>query len=814
MFSNYFKMAWRNLLGRKVYSFINILGLSIGMTCCLLIFQYVAFEYSFDRFHENGSNLYRVLQAYAREGDELDRGGAFTAQSLAPALLRDVPEIRYITRLHSDNAIVSSDVHPDRVFEEDGVLYADSSFLEMFTFPLDAGDPATALEPGTALLSESAARKYFGTVAARGQVLKVVGLVGKSYRVAGVFRDVPANSHLRFDILLPVDDLLSGEDYRSEPEGGWSWNNFSTYVQLYPNADPAAAARKMTAVYLDHRGEVIRQQGARAALNLQPLKEIHLDAEVAGPLDLVMGSHRTVYFFVVIGLITLLIALVNYINLATARAASRAREVGVRKVIGAKRGQLVRQFLSESALTNIAAAVLAVTLESALIPVVNELAETRLTAVLWMNPGFWAAFLTTLAAGTLLAGLYPAFVLSSFKPVSVLKGRTGSFAAQLWLRRALVVFQFTASVALLAGTSVVYHQLTFMRRMDLGLNLERVLTVQGPRILPENSDVTTATATLLQELRRLPVVRQAATSSSLPGQGFNWNGASIRRAADDPAHAIRGVATYIDTSFAALYGLHLIAGSGFDHATLSQPEDAPWPVILNETAVKALGFISAAEAIDQPLNIGGYDARIMGVYKDFHWSSAHDVRQNVVFGPTAAGRQVSLRLATPDLQKAIRDVGEIYGRLFPGNVFHYEFADEAFDQQYRNDQRFATLFSMAAGMAIFIACLGLFGLAAFTAQQRTKEIGMRKVLGATVSNIVSLLSADFLKLVLAGFLLAVPITWYGMNRWLENFAYRIEIGPTVFLVAGLAAIFIALATVSWQSVRTARANPIDSLRNE
>ena len=814
MLRNYFKIAFRNLLSKKGFSAINILGLSIGMMCCLLIFQYVAFEYSFDRFHKNKENLYRVLQGYARGSDDLDMGGTFTAQALAPALEKAVPEIVGITRLHSDNAIISSPSRPERVFEEDRILYADPDFLKMFSFPLLAGDASSAMKPGTVLLSVSAAEKFFGTANPQGQTIDVAGAVEKSYQVAGVFQDVPANSHLQFDFLLPMDDLLRGEGYSNEPEGGWSWNNFSTYVQLHPDADRTSVERKMTDVLLTYRGEVIRQQGARVALGVQPLEDIHLNADVTGAVDIVTGSYRTVYFFLVVGLITLIIALVNYVNLATARAVNRSREVGVRKVVGARRGQLVMQFLCESALTNIAAAVIAIALATLLVPVVNDLAETQLTAAMWTNAGFWLSLCIILVTGTLLAGLYPAFVLSSFRPAAVLKGKSGSFTAHLWLRRGLVVLQFAASIVLVAGTAIVSNQLNYMRRMDLGLDLEQVLTVPAPRILPPETDRAAATATFLQELRRLPAVRQAAASSSLPGQGFNWNGAAIRKSTDDEANAIRGVATYIDSAFAELYGLKLMAGREFADVTIPEGEDAPWMIIVNETAAKALGFPSPADVVGEALNIGGYDARVIGVYEDFRWSSAHEEQQSIVFGPTQGGRHISLRFSTSDLPAAISEVQALYSQLFPGNVFRYAFADESFDQQYKNDQRFARLFTISAGMAIFIACLGLLGLVAFTAQQRTKEIGMRKVLGATVPNIVALLSKDFLKLVGLGFLLAVPLAWYIMDQWLQNFPYRIEINAGIFILSGSVALLIALATVSWQSVQAALANPVESLRNE
>ena len=814
MLGNYFKIALRNLLGKKGFSIINILGLSIGMTCCLLIFQFVSFEYSFDRFHENEANIYRILQAYAGEGDQLDIGHSYTAQALAPALDAKVPEILHITRLHSDNAVVSTDARPGEVFEEDRILYADSAFLNMFTFPLVSGDMQNALQPGTAMISESAAKKYFGMDNAEGQVLEVTGAIAKSYRITGVFRDVPANSHLQFHLLLPIEDLLRGEDYRNEPEGGWSWNNFSTYVQLHPQADIRFTENKMTETYLRYRGEVIREQGGRAAIHVQPLKDIHLNAEILGAVDIANGSYRTVYFFLVVGLITLVIALVNYVNLATARAVNRSREVGVRKAVGARRAQLVIQFLCESTLTNLAAAIVAVALAGILMPVVNDLAETQLSVAQWMNPRFWITFLLTLFITSLLSGLYPAFVLSSFRPAAILKGKSGSFPAHVLFRRGLVVLQFAASIVLVAGTAIVYNQLGYMRSMDVGLELDRVLTVAAPRVLPEGSDRAMLTSTFLQELRRLPGIGHVASSSSLPGQGFNWNGAAIRKATDEPAAAIRGVATYIDTAFATVYGLELIAGSEFGDVTISEDEEAPWMVMINETATRSLGFTSPLMAVNQALNIGGYDAQVIGVYKDFNWSSAHEARQSIVFGPTRTGMQISLQLSGSDLPPIIASVESLYRTHFPGNVFRHSFADEAFDQQYRNDRRFARLFTISAAMAIFIACLGLLGLVAFTAQQRRKEIGMRKVLGATVTNIVALLSQDFLKLVLAGFLLAIPVAWYIMDEWLQNFAYRIEITAGIFLLSGFVALVIALLTVSWQSVQAAMANPVDSLRND
>jgi putative ABC transport system permease protein len=814
MFRNQLLVAFRNLLRKRDFSLINLIGLSIGLTCCLLIFQFVIYEYSFDRFHVNEPHLYRVLQSYARKGEPLQDGGAYTAQALAPVLKERVPEVAAVTRLHSDNVVLWDEDHPDRVFEDDGVLYADPAFVSMFSFSFLSGDPAKALQPGTALLSASAAKKYFGKEDATGEVLHVIGILNKSFTVSGVFANLPSNSHLRFDILLPTHNLLQESDYRTEPEGGWSWNNFATFVQLIPGTSTEEVAKKISDVYLSFRGEILEQSGGIGGLNLQPLGDIHLNEAIDAPGNIVTGSYKTVYFFLVIGCITLVIALLNYINLATARAIQRAKEVGVRKAIGARKDQLVFQFLSESSLVVFLAALLSLAFATALMPWVNNLAGTNLSIALWSHPYFLATVTITIIVAILLAGLYPAFVLSSFGPATVLKGRSATLGGQGLLRKSLVVVQFVACIFLIAGTVTVLHQINYMKSMELGLNLEQVVTVRAPRVLPDSMNRAVAAETFMQQIKAFPGVVTAARSSTLPGAGFNWNGAQIRKAEADPASAIRGVATYIDSLFARVYGLQKVAGKEFKNITFTNNPDAPWMVMINETASRSLGYIAPADAVDQLLDIGGRKAQIIGVYKDFNWTSAHEARQSIVFGYTRSGNHYSVRLSSSEAASVVAKIQATYQELFPGNIFQYSFADETFNAQYQNDQRFAKLFSLAAGIAIFIACLGLLGIVAFTAQQRRKEIGMRKVLGASVLGIVGLLSKDFLKLIVIGFVLSVPLTWYVMNRWLENFAYRVEVGVFTMLSAGVMAIVIALVTVSWQSLKAASANPVNNLRSE
>jgi putative ABC transport system permease protein len=815
MLKNYLLIAIRNVRRRKGHAFINIAGLTIGLACCLLIFQHVAFEYSFDRFHENEAELYRAVVSISR--GEPNVGATYTPQAMGPALEASIPEITRFTRVHAEfaPALVSIPSRPGQVFEETEVLHVDRSFLEMFTFPLVEGDPREALQPGTALISERLAQKYFGGASPIGEELDFVGITDRSYRVSGVLRNVPANSHLQFEMLLPVEHVLETGQYVDEPEGGWSFNNFITYIQLHPDADPAEADRKMTELFIAERRDALREYGFREEMRLygQPLRDVYLNADVHAFVT-ASSSYRTVYFFTIIGLITLLIALVNYVNLATARALDRAREVGVRKSVGAQRKQLITQFMSESGVTIGVAALLAVALAVALTPVVNNLADTHLTRALWLNPGFWAAFLGTLAACTLLAGLYPAFVLSSFRPAAVLKGKSESIRGHLWLRRGLVVFQFAAAVVLIGGTAVVYHQLDYMRSMNLGLDLEQVITVEGPRVLEEGVGMAQARMTLADELRRLPGVLQVATSQSVPGEPFNWQGASTWRAEREQDTAIEGVVTYLDSSFVPLYGLEVIAGSNFTDAHPTWGVSPPNAVLANETAVSRLGFASPHEALDQLLMIGGVEARIVGVLRDFNWSSAHTARESAFFGRTPGGRRISLNLSTADLPATLAAIEDTYLGMFPGNVFHYRFADEAFAAQYRDDQRFATLFSLFAGLAILIACLGLFGLATFTAQQRAKEIGVRKVLGASVAALVGLLSKDFLKLVAMAVVIGSPVIYWVMTRWLEGFAYRIDVGPGIFLAVALLMMVIALVTVSVQSIRAAMADPVKAIRAE
>ncbi len=814
MLTNYFKTGLRNLLRKKDNTFINLAGLTLGMASCLLIFQFVAFEYSYDDFNEHADNLHRVTLTMSR--NNADPGTqAMTGHALAPALAREIPAIVRSARLHPNfgTAVISRPDNPSAVFEEEGLFFADPAFLKMFTYPLVAGNTARALaESGTVLLSESAARKYFGSDNPIGGTLDVTAWIEGSFRVNGVFRDVPANSHLRFDFLLPMDDLLQGSNY-SNPETGWSWNNFLTYLQLRKGADVSSVEMLMTDVLMRNLGESYRASNTAVQMNAQPLGDIHLDADVVAPAG-VTGSYRTVYFFIAIGVVVLLIALVNYVNLATAQAEDRAREVGVRKVVGAQRNQLTTQFIVESALTIGVAVVLAVGLAAVLRPVVSSLVGVDLPAALFASRGVWLGLAGTTAVATLLAGLYPAFVLSSFRPIAVLKGKAGGVARGLWLRKGLVVLQFATSIVLLVGTLVVLRQLGYVRAMDLGLELEQVVVVPAPRVLAEGAEDATRIATFRQELSQVPGVQASATSGTVPGQGFSWYTSGLRRATADPAEAVEGAVTSIDSSFAQIYGLELIAGEGFRHVSSTRREGEPTPVLANETAVMAMGFDSPAIAIDQRVALGGNEGRIVGVLRDFTWSTAHTMRENIVFTPTHAGSEISIRLRTENMPITLAAIERLYTQHFPANPFRYAFVDEQFDAQYREDGRFASLFGLFAALAIAIACLGLFGLASFATQQRTKEIGVRKVLGASVPGIVGLLARDFVKLVLVAIVIAVPAAYFMTDRWLERFAYRTEITWDVFLAGGLAALAIALLTVSYQSVRAAVAEPVETLRYE
>jgi len=822
MLNNYLLVALRSIRRQRGYAALNILGLTLGLACCLVLFQYVAFERSYDGFHERADHLYRVLVAGARGGEEIEGpGAAFTPQALGPALGETVPEVARFSRVHGEptGALVARAGQPDRVFEEEDVLYVDRAFLEMFTFPLAAGpaDAASALAPGALLITESAARRHFGGGEAIGEVLEWTGQVTGPYRVAGVLRDVPDNSHLQFDFLLPVEDLLTQGSYAQEPEGGWSWNNFTTYVELLAAGSPAAAEAAVRDLFAERRGDVMRERGFESRASLQPLGDIYLNDDAFTFIGRA-GSARTVRFFTAIGLVTLLIALVNYVNLATARALDRAREVGVRKAVGAHRRQLVGQFLAESALTVGVAALLAAALAAVALPVANRMADTHLSWALWAEPSFLLSALALLAAAALLAGLYPAFVLSGFRPVAALRGGERIGLGGLGLRRALVVVQFAAAVVLIGGTAIVHSQLGYLRGMDLGMDLEQVITVPGPRVVPEGTSPAAARTAFVEELRRLPAVRQVATSWSLPGQGFNWNGAGVWRAEHDESGAISASAAYVDTAFVSLYGLELLAGTDFDASHVPfGTEGQSSPLLANETAVRALGFAEPEEALGHPLRFGTGEARevhIVGVLRDFHWSSAHEARQNVLFGRASVGGHLSIRAAAADLPATVAAIERTYTALFAGNVFRYGFADEAFARQYREDQRFATLFSVFAGLAILIACLGLFGLAAFTAQRRRKEVGVRKVLGASVPSLVALLSKDFLRLVALAVVVGSPVAYWLMGRWLEGFAYRVSLGPGLFLAVAAVTLTIALVTVAGQAARAALADPVRAIRTE
>ena len=813
MLKTYVSLALRHLIRRKGTALLNIAGLAVGLAACLLVFQYVAHERSFDAFHANADHLFRITETLSRGGDAPETS-AGSGYALADLIAEALPEAASVARVHPvPNAIVSVPDRPAAAFEETGVLFVDPSFLSLFTFPLVAGDAAALGEPGTILISASAAKRYFGTADAVGQTLDVSAFSHRDLRrVAGVFADVPATSHLRFSVLMPMVDLLTDPMY-ADAGAGWNWNNFYTYVQLRDGADVGAAQQKASAAFLRHEGASLAESNLTATLGLQPLGDVHLDDRVQA-WQTVVGSRSAVQFLTLVGLVTLLIALVNYVNLATARAAGRAREVGVRKAIGAGRGQLVVQFLAESALTNGIALVLALGLAWTLQPLLARLAGVDLSATLGTSAGFWLAFGATFVGGTLLAGLYPAAVLSSFRPAEALKGATAAPGGHAGLRRGLVVFQFAASVVLVSGMFVVYGQIQHVRTLDLGLDADQVVTVPGPRVRPDGADRAADVQAFKERLASVPGVVGVASSYTAPGTFYNQTTTSARRTGADESSALDAAMTPVDADFVGVYGLEIVAGHGFTDDMARLGDDAPTPVLASETAVRAFGFMSNREALDQSVDIGGPNQRIVGVFRDVRWESAHQPLPNAFLSYAPAGHVFSVKVRPEALPKTLAAVEAAYTDLFPGNPFTYEFADAQYAEQYAGDRRFATLFAVFAGLAVFIACLGLFGLAAFMAEQRRKEVGVRKVLGASVAGLAVLLSRDFVRLVLVGAAVATPVAWWAMRRWLDGFADHIALGPLPFAAAAALAVGIAALTVGLHTVRAATADPVRALRSE
>ena len=790
------KVAWRNLVKRKVYAFINVFGLSIGLAGCALIGLYIFDEWRVDRFHEKGHRLYRVTtDVESTTGD----GGvnATVGRPLAAAIAAEVPEVEKVIPVRRANFSVKLD--GQYYFEK--MLYGGESFLEAFSFPLKEGNPATALrDPYTLVLTESTAEKYFPDGPALGKTLMLNDSL--AFRVTGVLADPPP-SHMEFAVLLslPTYKALGGD-----PTQWFTWDEFC-YVLLPGNAGPARAEQKISALSMRHNGKQYREAGYRVSHSLEPVSSIYLHSK-AGGLNRPTGSAGQLYLLGAIGLFILLLAIINFVNLTTARQADRAKEVGIRKTIGAAYRSLVAQFIGESMLLVGLAGALALLAVALLLPLLNDLTEKTLTLALLTRPAAVGLGVAFLALTGLLAGWYPALVLARFRPVDTLKGYVTPDGKGAWLRKGLVVFQFCISLVLITGTMMAVRQLRYMQNQKLGFNKDRVLVINlrktPGKTLYENR------VSIKQGLEALPRVASVTAAAGLPGRG-GWEGQLVRPEGRPPEQALTMEVIPVDHDYVKTLGLTIRAGRDYSRSFAG---DATSGVLLNEAACRAFGW-APEEAVGKGISTSGMEGgRVVGVLADYH---QHGLQRKIEPVLTFIGDYFgyyAVKLKPGDATAGVAGVEAYWKARFPGYPFEYFFLDEDYDGQYKAEARLARLFGVFSVLAIAIACLGLFGLAAFMAEKRTKEIGIRKVLGASVTSIVSLLSGDFLKLVAAAFVLSVPLAWYAVEQWLQGFAYRIAIGPWPFALAGGLALGVALLTVSFQAVKAALANPVKSLRSE
>ena len=807
MIRSYLKIAWRNMMRHKAYSGINILGLAIGIAACLLILQYVSYELSYENFQDKRGRIYRVQQ------DRFDKGKLSTqwaagAYAVGNSFKDAIPEIEEYVKV-VQNGRVTTEVN-SQPLKIEKIYFTTNSFFDVFSYPLIAGNKSNALkEPFTAALSEETAKKIFGTIDVIGKPLELNRR--DNYKITAVYKDAPANTQLKPEMLLSYATYLkwTTDSSGNGPETAWEWDGCLTYLLLKKGANPAVVEKKFVPVVDKFTHEDMKKYNAAVVYHLQPLTDIHLYSHyMMEPGE--NGDGKTVYLLLGIAFFIVIIAWVNYINLATARAITRAREVGVRKAIGSQRRQLIAQFLSESALLNGFALLMAIGIVFVAIPGFNRLSGQHLNFSLFGKTDFWIGLIGLFLVGVFFSGLYPAFVLSGFRPIDVLKGKMGTTSQGSILRKSLVVFQFTASLFLLIGTVTVYRQIQYMRKQALGINIDQTLIIPPP-IVGIDSTFLQKMTSFKQELQQQSSVRDITVSTSIPGEAVGWNAGGIKLVGADESTQNQYRVIGVDYDYMKTYGLKLIAGRAFSKDFGSDKHS----VIFNKRGIEQLGFNNPADAIGKKIDFWGDQYTIEGVTENFHQQSLREAYEPLILRliPDVNG-SLSIKTKSANAGQTIDLVKAEWKKFFPGNTFDYFFLDDHFDEQYKADQRFGQVFTLFTSLAILVACLGLFGLASFTTLQRTKEIGIRKVLGASVTNILRLLFREFAILLLIAFVIAVPIAWLTTSKWLQGYAFRIGLQWTFFVLPFIVIVAIALITVSFQSVKAALANPVKSLRTE
>jgi putative ABC transport system permease protein len=810
MIKNYFKIAWRNLMKYKFISFINLFGLTVGLTCCLLITTYILNELSYDRYNKNADNIYRLTRTFYNGNGEATLNLSTISPPFGYYLPTDFPEIQKMTRLLNNGTTPLR--YKDKLINEQNVYFADNNLFDVFTVDVVKGNPKTALnDPFSVMLSEETAKKYFGDEDPINKVLRANNQF--DIKVTGVYKSFPSNAHMHPNILVSFNTLKDSAVYGEENlRTNWGNNSFFTYIML-PKGYNIENMKARFPAFLDKH--MIGQYGPNkpskfTKIDLQKLTDIHLYSHTDYEAE-PNGDISRIWIFGCIALFILLIACINYMNLSTARSALRAREIGIRKVIGARRKEIIFQFLSESVLLCWVAILLAGVLTYAFIPWLNDVSGQNLSFGILMR---WQIivplFLTPFIVGV-SSGLYPSLFMSSFQPVKTLKGLFNAQGSSINFRKVLVVFQFAISIGLIITTTVVFQQLRYMQNASLGYNKEHIVT------LPYYSQLNDQYESFRNILLRNSNIKEVGRSSRIP-TGRLLDGMGAQAPGNDSMVPVKADIRFVaaDYDFIPTYGIQVVAGRNFsrDYGT----DTAGF--ILNEAAVKAVGWKTPQEAVGKAFKYGDATGRIIGVMNDFHFESLHQtIAPLILIMPSVPPGQtyynsVSIKISGSNVSSSLATLKSTWQQYLPELPYQYTFLDENFAKLYASEQRQGTIFIIFACLAIFIACLGLFGLSAFAITQRVKEIGVRKVLGANTSTIVTLLSKDFLKLVLFASVFAFPVAWYAMNKWLQDFAYRVNIQWWVFILAGILAALIALITVSFQAIKAALANPVKSLRTE